>query len=531
MADGKLTDFLLGRVRDADTVVDSEGTVHRLRGVDTPELDTEAGQQTTDLVRHLLSEGESTILPTGEQGAFGREISDIRLPSGKSLAEFLVEEGQGRQTARGDEALSQAESRGVDQRVLGLQPDTVDLSGEIDLGGATATDVQPRGGTFGLAVERGTDTLQMLGFSAGNVAAQFIGDALGTETLDDWGIEGLKRNMIEASLNPAQIEKWDDVESLGTLATYVVEALGEQVPNLASLIGTGGVGAAAARAAVGKKLALNALKHRNNLQAVQLQQAGQRGMTAGVGAGSFTLGAGEIGQELREAGIDSPGTALLGAVPFALLDTIGFQATIGRLFRGVDPDIATQSVKDIGKSIFQAAGVGAGAESSTEMLQEVISLSARAFHDPTFEIFSDENLERIKEAGIKAGFVGGITAGAATGATSTAGKLTSSRDEPLPPPPDGTDASQTGTPVEAEFGLPGFEVEAGPTNFAPLDTDYGYIPDEASVPAGQAFDEVPVGEEQTELSTKSVLEEYDTGIRDFENRIGVHSALLRCLSR
>ena len=525
----EFTDFVVGKIRDADTVEDAEGNAKRILGVDAPESGTPAGEAATDFAKYAIESHGLRVKETGRKGYYGRDLVETKLgDTDTGFAEFLIRQGHARPVggSEDDEKNNLAEAASSAARVTGLQDRGVQNPYDIDLSGETASNFSPTGGSFTNAVGRAVDNVQQLGYSAANVGAMALGDLFGTEVLDTWGEEGLRRNMVEAAMNPATIEKWDDVDDLSTGFTYVVETLGEQLPNIATLLGTGGVGflvkggaSKLVQAGIQKKLAQLALKQGNKIQVAKVAQGGSSGFTAGVAAGSFGFGTGEIGNELRDAGIDSPVTALIGAVPFAALDTLGFQSTIGRLFRGIDKDIATQSVKDIARSTFKAAGVGAAAESSTEMLQEVITLSARAFHDPTFEIFSDENLARIKEAGIKAGIVGGLLGGGSTAVNKVVGKLS---QPPAPP-------AETVEPTDSAEAIPPPAAAAvGVTTFPQRSTDYGYIPDEATVPAQEVFPDAPA---DAVVSIRGMLEqEIEPALVANENRINAFEALKVCLS-
>ena len=579
----------VGRVKDADTFESTDGGSHRILGIDAPETGTPAGDAATAFSRALFEGAkEGTVTPTGKKGYYGRELSNASV-DGADVAEVTVRAGHARPVA-GDsfsEALGLAETGAITAEFLGLQEPRVDNKYVLDVGGHKAQDFRTRGGTFGRSVDRGVDKFQELMYSAGNVGAMALGDMFGTEVMDEWGMEGLERNATEAALNPAEIAEWDDVDGLADTYTYIVEALGEQAINIVSLLGTGGVGAGVkaglgqvAKAGIAKKFSQLALKQGNKLkpsqlgaQAQELAQVGKAGIsgqTAGVAAGSYAMGVGEIGNELREGGIDSPLTALIGGVPFAALDTIGFQNTIGRLFKGIDKGIATQSVKDIAQNVFRAAGLGAAAESSTEMLQEVISLSARAYHDPSFEIFSDENLHRIREAGIKAGIVGAVGGGGATAANQTFQKAfpgASEEDQlkaalaalqadpnapptgggvatvegasnigpegPVGPPPPGTPtpenaASQPINRNARQAEQPPVAEEFAPSAFPQRDSEYGYIPDEATVPAESIYEGAPPS---AMVSIRGMLEEeIEPQMKQAETSINAYEALRKCLA-
>ena len=583
--------FVASKVRDADTFEDETGAPKRVLGIDAPESGTPAGEESTRFAKHVLERVGVESKDSGKKGHYGRDLTEFKLKDRNTgFGEHLIRMGHARRTGGSefDAANALAETAANTANVLGLQEDRTSNDYKFDLSGETASDFRPRDGTFGNSLDRGADKFQELMYSAGNVGAMALGDMFGTEVMDEWGMEGLERNATEAALNPAEIAEWDDVDGLADTYTYIVEALGEQAINIVSLLGTGGVGAGikaglgqVAKAGIAKKFSQLALKQGNKLkpsqlgaQAQELAQVGKAGIsgqTAGVAAGSYAMGVGEIGNELREGGIDSPLTALIGGVPFAALDTIGFQNTIGRLFKGIDKGIATQSVKDIAQNVFRAAGLGAAAESSTEMLQEVISLSARAYHDPSFEIFSDENLHRIREAGIKAGIVGAVGGGGATaanqiyqkafpgaseedqlkaalaalqadpnapptggGVATVEGASNIGPEGPVgpPPPPAGpqppSDAVATGEEPAVTGDQPPVAEEFAPSAFPQRDSEYGYIPDEATVPAESIYEGAPPS---AMVSIRGMLEEeIEPQMKQAETSINAYEALRKCLA-
>jgi len=267
------------------------------------------------------------------------------------------------------------------------------------------------GSTFAHSVARGTDTTQagLYGF------AQLAGSLTGTDVLKEWGEDGVRRNMIEAARNPARIDSIDDVDSLAKLGTYVIEALGENAPNLALMAAGGGAGALAARAAVGKA-ALASLK---------------KGALAGAAAVDLPVQAGESYTGLKEAGIDAPGTALLAGAAKTALDVAGVERVLSTTFKGLDKKMAadlvarvadTHGLKGVGKLMMgiggqaaRGAGVGVAVEGPTEGLQEAIDIAARAYYDPEYDITGDEAKQRIKEAIAKGAAAGGALAGAGRG--------------------------------------------------------------------------------------------------------------------
>jgi hypothetical protein len=333
------------------------------------------------------------------------------------------------------------------------------------------------GGAFGRAVERGTDTMQATMYGALNA----IGALTGLDGLEQIGEEGVRRNLAEAALNPAQVESWDDAtESFGAFGTKVLETVGEQIPNLAVMIAGGGVGGGLTKVAVSsfgksfaKKLATQRLGAEASTEAVEAlakQIAGKsvkRGAVGGAAAVNYPMQAGEVQMDLQQRGIDAPGTALLAGIPRAALDVYGLDKMVSTVFKGFNKEMAYSIADQVGtalkeKGLLSAGGVaalnlvkqagkgmatGVAVEAPTEAAQELIGLAAIKAHDPSFDIFSPEGIARIKEAAISGGVVGGVFSGVGRG-TSAALNTTYEMLARGVPQPEQTD--QTGQPGSTE---------------------------------------------------------------------------------
>ena len=97
------------RVLDGDTVeveiesVQVEGLrkqTIRIEGVDTPETRTTdafekacGGWATEQVIEFVSEDGQYVLITEFEDGGFGRQLGDIRSPSGRLLSEFLLNEG------------------------------------------------------------------------------------------------------------------------------------------------------------------------------------------------------------------------------------------------------------------------------------------------------------------------------------------------------------------------------------------------------------------------------------------------------
>jgi endonuclease YncB( thermonuclease family)/predicted HD phosphohydrolase len=427
------------RVYDGDTVrLPGAERNTRIAGVDTPETAKPGQEQqpganiATQLVTEILNDGGTVQGAGGTDATGSRNVGTLVDAKGDDVATQLITQGLGTATKWSSQEQLDAETSNLVRR-SGVNPALATPEGQaIDALVAADAEANPREfnltagrsgnsryNAFTAGGARGGDMTQGLLYSAANA----FGELTGVDAVAKWGEDGFKQQMIEASANPPQIEKFDDVESLADFGTYVAEALGEQLPNLALMATGAGAGAVAARAALGKAVL---------------------GRLGGTMATSYPLAVGEVQQELKDGGIDAPGTAFIAGLPIAALDAVGFEATIGRLFNGVSKPVREGIVGEVGRGLLKGAGIGVATEAPTEALQEVAVLAARAYEDPTFEIFTDENIARIKEAAIKGGIVGGVAGGAGGGIKSAITYEAPAANE------DATDEATTSTPPTEE---------------------------------------------------------------------------------
>ena len=458
------------RIIDGDTW-EKDGTRYRLKGADAPETEKtmhgahqrqEAGADlATGMLDSALRQPGTEVTPTGER-TYNREVARVT-NGGEDLATRMISAGVARPTEWSTQKQLNAELGPITRR-MGILPEaTSEQQRALDVAmeqewkdhpykpdlGATPGVGPSTQGTFTRSVARGIDQTQGLLYAAANAA----GELTGVDPVAKWGEEGFRQNMLEAASNPAEIGDSDNIHSLSDFGTYVVEAVGEQLPNVAAMATGAGAGAAAARAAVGKAV----LKKLGEKAATRLMAG------AGAAGGSYPLSVGEMQAEFKDAGIDAPGTAFLAGIPVAGLDAVGFDSMLGTFFKGVKRDAAKSLVDNIAQG-FVAAGKGAAkaglTEMPTEAAQELVQIAAHASQDPNYEIYSEQNLKRLREAGLKGLIVGGAF-GAAGGAFShvrAAGKAEpntegDSAQETPPAKPaasedTSTEAPKAGTPAE-----------------------------------------------------------------------------------
>ena len=296
--------------------------------------------------------------------------------------------------------------------------------------------------TFKASMARGTDYSQATLYAA----TKALGDVTGFDVAERWGQEGLERNLIEAAENPPRIERFDDIEDLADFGTYVIEAVGEQVPQLAADLGIGIVGGGAslvARATIGKAMLrkLSVQEADAVLDNIALARF-SGGFKAGFYTGIYGQVSGETELELQARDIDNSALALAAGVPKTLLERLGLENAILNVAtkRGVPVDTLSQALNNMGRD----ALVGMLAEGSTEGLQGVIDNIAVASQDPDFDITSRDNLLNLADQSLKGAIVGGTFGGTISGARSAI-ELNTDRngnilDSPTPESPEVLDA-------------------------------------------------------------------------------------------
>jgi hypothetical protein len=266
-------------------------------------------------------------------------------------------------------------------------------------------------------VMRGGSQLKQLGYGLGGMVADAVG-------ADETALNLLQRYQDTGEdiheNNPPTIGTFRNIGGVDDAVRYGIEAVGENLPMFLPSLGTGGIGALAAR-----KLAEKGIKEvaeglvRNGVTrevaekqiGAQLAKSGVIGGTAGAYASNAGMEMGSIyGDVYEQTGEQAPGTAAaLGAVAGAL-DSIGDAMGLKRVFGRELAETAT-------RSLFRRLGA-AGAErflveTPTEMVQTILERTAVALTDPSKEVFSQQGIDEIIDAGAKGG-LGGVGVGVAT---------------------------------------------------------------------------------------------------------------------
>lgn len=287
-----------------------------------------------------------------------------------------------------------------------------------------ALDVQ---NTSSLA--RGTDQLQASLYGMANV----IGGLTGIDVIARFGEEGVLRNLEEAALNPPTIRDWDDVESLADFGTYFLEAVGEQLPQLAVDAATAGLASVlpvpgAGLAAVAARRATLSMVKKAAIGKALKRKVGEKGFSEflkrransaaiGIGISNIAQNTGETQIGFMQRGIDAPDTALISGIVKASLDML---APLQLLDIAKKTGVPAEQLPELLTRVAKQIGITGGTESITEGAQTMVDFIATRVEDPSFELTSIENLKELREAMIKGGLVGATLGGGLSGLSETA---------------------------------------------------------------------------------------------------------------
>lgn len=268
--------------------------------------------------------------------------------------------------------------------------------------------------------------------------------AIGASALgfDDYA----KRQMEEAAATQEEIQNrfapevqsYKEVTGPMSGLKYGVETIGEQIPNLATALIPGGVGAM-----VGRRAAVGAAEAAGlgTKEAAELLASRQAlGQNLGVYLGSYSQNAPEVFQNIYDtSGQLEPAAALLfssisagldSAFPAAIMNKLTKPAKIGLVEKvleksGMEPSLLRKITAAVPESI--------ALEGLTEGAQEAISLKAENFINKNAGLFNSEGWNRILESSIRGAIAGGAF-GAATAIPERLSERAQAQAQPIPTP-------------------------------------------------------------------------------------------------
>jgi N12 class adenine-specific DNA methylase len=251
-------------------------------------------------------------------------------------------------------------------------------------------------GNFNAAVQGGWEQAKGLAAGALGAAGQAVSDATGGavgEGLHQWGARTYQEKMKASEpYSEGRVTSFDQIKSPGDVGRYAASMLGNVAPSIAQTIVTGAVGAAlgsaepvggtilgaitgaASKGAIAKylekKIGTEMISRNIGEQAARKIVGRDVGAALGTFASGYEMGVGDIyGETLDDKGRGSAVTALLGAVPYAAVETIADMTALGRVLKGSQGASALRR--------YAGAMLGTGMiEGSEEVVQDSIDMAA-----------------------------------------------------------------------------------------------------------------------------------------------------------
>lgn len=493
------------RTIDGDTVEDLNTGEHiRLKGgANTPEVAHRAGEVTelggraaTDAMRQAIALGYA---PDGREGRdkHGRGLQTFSTPEGADLSAGLVGAGLAvphinptylDEAAIGLGQFSQVAARNIYGTDSPLMQDTnirlladearreryaafnswVKSGAGLDSSGfaGESLDLKRNENFFegpnaivdrGLA--RGTDNVQGMFYGFANA----LGEAIGSDKVAQMGADGMARNLLQALENPATIASYEDAHTPADWFVYAVEAVAEQVPQLAVDLGVAaatmggslsasvlaGAGKAAMRSMGGSMLAASAPKMAGSAWTSALA-AGKLGAAGSM----YAQLVGETQGQFKAEGIDNPGLALALGAPKMAMDYLGLHTVLSQGLKGLGGKAVTGSGLDILKRTLGSTATAFSAESLTEGAQILMDELAVAAQKPGYEV----NAKNIIDGMLKGGFAG---SGIAGGTQATLGTLQLAMRQPKNTDPVVDTEAESNASIKAQLN----NMPAGKTRY------------------------------------------------------------------
>ncbi len=380
--------------------LDAPETAHARQGAAPEPLAYVARDEKARLIEES---GGARFESTGEKdNGFDRDLGILRGEDGRDLNAELIRSGSVNEpmfepsgehrlafvganlrnnTEVGD--LLQGTDREVNERVRGAQQQAFLARERGELG----TLFPPKDPHANVSTARAAYTRGVHNMNAGFAGfAASVADVTGAESLKGWSEEKMEAALRKADEFPAELQHWDDIESLDNFGTFALERIMENVPQLSAtalaMLGTGGA-SLALRTGFAKSLS----RELGVDARASMGRKVRRDASVGLNVGLYTQLTGETATQLHSAGVEEYGsTALIAGAVKTPMERMGLNSLFTK---GVANKIATEGV--------------------TEGLQTITDNIAEG----TFTgegIFSDDNVRDTLTATLAGGIVGGAFA-------------------------------------------------------------------------------------------------------------------------
>lgn len=302
-------------------------------------------------------------------------------------------------------------------------------------------------GNFRRGLESGVDSFQGSLYGAAGIA----GDALGIDSVRDWGFEGYQRNQDEAGLNPVDVQNFTDIstdkgllETASDTAKWFVGTLGQLTPSVAeglvtTLIGAGvgtasapGVGTVGGALAgmTGRKVVLKAIDEavESKVKSGIAKEIAERevkeeiisraklGGNIGLIQGTAAIeGGGMWGEAAEKHGVENAnaGSAFVLGQVSGLSEAYSPGGMLIKRIAGIK-DVGSEAASKLADTFLKRLGTevpkSMSGEAAQEVFQSFLGVLNKKIQDPTISLTDrDAILEYINSAA--AGAAGGVVFG------------------------------------------------------------------------------------------------------------------------
>lgn len=264
------------------------------------------------------------------------------------------------------------------------------------------TQESPNNSDFLAGVSSGIDQVQGTLYGVTGL----IGDAVGSDSLKDFGLEGYERNVKEAQQNAPRIGRVEDIHGIGDAIDWAQGTLGQLVPSVATMIAGGGIGGA-----IAKKGAETAVK---KLAEETIKKKVMTGQALGAGLGSVGMETGEIYGDVASEGHQGAGAivpSIIGGTAAGALDTLPV-LRVGKAL-GFGGELKDEIVGSLKNRIIKEGTKQAAFEGGTEGLQTTIEEATKSF---ITKKGLPEDMSSLLLNSVAAGALGGGVMGGTVGA-------------------------------------------------------------------------------------------------------------------
>jgi hypothetical protein len=295
---------------------------------------------------------------------------------------------------------------------------------------------------FGAGLRAGFDNLKGMGYGL----AALAGDAVGSDELHNWGMEGYKNQLDEASKEGVRVEGMHSIKGVRDLIDYTASMAGESIPSLMQMAAGGGVGGVIAKKMVAHQIEDTLVKHgvESLVEKGLTKEMAEKALKGAVekqmfGAGlEHTVRSEALGASLGAAAANYPNNlasiyaqiksdpaakeaipeALVGALGMSVLEAAPFAAGASTIAKAAveaqAKGVAKENLMSLGQRMLHEAPKMAAIMGGTGVAETALTLGLHTMANPNFDWKSPDAQQQMLDA-LGGGALMGTLMGVGTG--------------------------------------------------------------------------------------------------------------------